>query len=97
MKLTSAEVKQALRQFSAQVIPEEHPMVPRLNEMFGEHTFFLDENGLNIVEPAVDAQPAATQTARVVNLANWSDANLTSLAPHEPEATEAVVELAPKH
>jgi hypothetical protein len=97
MKLTSAEVEQALRQFSGQVIPESHPLLPRLNELFGEHTFFLDDNGLNIVEPTVDASPAAAQTARVVNLANWNDENLTSLSLHEPEATDAVVELAPKH
>jgi len=33
----------------------------------------------------------------VVNLANWSDAQLTSLAPHEPEPTEVVVILESKH
>ena len=97
MKLTPAEVEQTLRQFSARVLPEGHPLLPRLNELFGEHTFFLDDNGLNIVEPAFDISPVTTQTARVVNLANWNDENLTSLALHEPEATDAVVELAPKH
>ena len=25
--------------------------LPQLSEMFGDHTFFLDSNGLNIVEP----------------------------------------------
>jgi hypothetical protein len=29
----------------------------------------------------------------VVNLANWTDAHLTSLAPHEPEPTEIIVVL----
>jgi hypothetical protein len=62
--------------------------------LFGDHTFFLDSNGLNVVEPneSIDA-PART----VVNLANWSDAQLTSLAPHEPEPTEVVVVLESKH
>ena len=98
MKLTSAEVERALRQFPAQVLPEDHPLVSRLYELFGDHTFFLDGKGLNIVEPIADALPtAAGQTARVVNLANWKDESLTSLASHEPEATDAVIELDTKH
>jgi len=94
MKLNSAQVAQTLTQFEAQVIPDDHPLIPRLNEMFGDHTFFLDANGLNVVEPKENAEgPAGT----VVNLANWSDAGLTSLAPHEPEPTEVVVRLETKH
>jgi hypothetical protein len=34
------------------------------------------------------------QTATVVNLANWTDESASSLAPHEPEATDVIVELA---
>jgi hypothetical protein len=34
-----------------QVIPDDHPMVPKLNELFGDHTFFLNSDGLNVVEP----------------------------------------------
>jgi hypothetical protein len=45
------------------------------------------------VEPAAEAP----QTARVVNLANWGDENLTKLTPHEPEPTDAVIELESKH
>ena len=50
MKLTSAQVERALTQFQAQAIPENHPVLPQLNKLFGDHTFFLDNNGLNIVE-----------------------------------------------
>ena len=96
MKLTSAQVTQTLNQFPAQVIPGDHPLVPQLSNLFGDHTFFLDNDGLSIVEPAAEAVSAGKQTARVVNVANWN-ADLTSLAPHEPEPTEAVVRLAPDH
>ncbi|MFZ0122558.1 MAG: hypothetical protein WAL48_00045 [Xanthobacteraceae bacterium] len=96
MKLTSAQVTQTLNQFPAQVIPDDHPLVPQLSNLFGDHTFFLDNDGLSIVEPAAEAVSAGKQTARVVNVANWN-ADLTSLAPHEPEPTEAVVRLAPDH
>ncbi len=51
MKLNSAQVEQTLSQFEAQVIPDDHPMVPKLNELFGDHTFFLSSEGLNVVEP----------------------------------------------
>ena len=97
MKLTSAQVKRALSQFEAQAIPDSHPVVPELNELFGDHTFFIDSNGLNIVEPTVEARGEEAQAARVVNLASWNDANLTSLAPHEPEPTDAIIELGTKH
>ena len=97
MKLTSAQVERTLSQLEAQAIPDSHPVVPQLNELFGDHTFFLDSNGLNVVEPTAEAPLAETQAASVVNLANWSDANLTSLAPHEPEPTGAIIELGSKH
>jgi hypothetical protein len=96
MKLNSAQIQQTLTQFEAQVIPEDHPQVPDLKELFGDHTFFLDNNGLNVIELKEDIQ-AGGPTGTVVNLANWSDAGLTSLAPHEPEPTEVVVMLSSEH
>jgi len=91
MKLSSALVERTLSQFEAQAIPENHPAVPQLNSAFGEHTFFLDDNGLNIVETAESEEGA--RAGKVVKLASWKDANRTSLAPHEPEPTDVVVEL----
>ena len=96
MKLTSAQVERTLTQFQGEVIPDNHPVVPQLNSLFGEHTFFLDDKGLNIVEPA-EATGAGTQSAKVVNLANWSDANPKRLEPHEPQPTDIVVTLGSKH
>jgi hypothetical protein len=78
------------------VIPDDHPMVPKLNEMFGDHTYFLDGKGLNVVEPNDDTL-AGAPVGTVVNLADWSDAHMNSLAPHEPEPTEIVVVLESKH
>jgi hypothetical protein len=96
MKLNTALVERALSQFEAQAIPDDHPVAAQLTEVFGDHTFFIDGNGLNIVEPAEVAQDGP-QTVRVVNIANWSDAKRTSLAPHEPEPTDAIIELGSKH
>jgi hypothetical protein len=96
MKLNSVQVERTLSQFQAEAIPDDHPVVPQLNNLFGEHTFFLDGSGLNIVEPAESGR-AGTQSAKVVNLANWSDDNPTRLEPHEPELTDVVVVLGSKH
>jgi hypothetical protein len=91
MKLNSALVERTLNQFDAQAIPENHPVVPQLNSLFGDHTFFLDGSGLSIVEPA-EADSGA-QKGQVVKLAGWQDSDRTSLVPHEPEPTNVLVEL----
>jgi len=93
MKLNSAQLERTLGQFEARAIPDDHPLIPQLNDLFGEHTFFLDSHGLNIVEAA----GTATQSAQVVNLANWSDDNRAGLELHEPETTDVVITLGFKH
>ena len=95
MRLNSRQVRQTLDQFEAQAIPDNHPMATKLNELFGDHTFFLDANGLNVVEPSENDSGARAGT--VVNVADWSDARRTSLAPHEPQPTEIVVVLETEH
>jgi hypothetical protein len=95
--LTSAQIEQTLSQFQAQAIPEDHTVLPRLNELFGDHTFFIDSNGLNIVEPTSESAGERIQAVRVVNVANWRDGTESGLAVHEPEPTDAIVELASKH
>lgn len=92
MKLSSAQVKQTLSQFQAEVLPDNHPAVAQLNNLFGDHTFFLDGGGLKVLEP-VGVPEMETRTGEVVSLADWSDATLTSLRPHEPEMTGVVVVL----
>jgi hypothetical protein len=80
MKLTSAQVERTLGQFEARAIPDDHPVIPQLNDLFGEHTFFLDRNGLNIVEPAEAAAGAAAQSRRILHL-DRTDVSLIS-QPH---------------
>ena len=92
MKLNSALVERTLNQFEAQAIPDSHPAVAQLNSLFGDHTFFLNADGLNIVEPT-EATNSGAQTAQVVRLAEWKDAERTSLVPHEPEPTDVIVML----
>jgi hypothetical protein len=99
MKMTSAQVERTLSQLQAQAIPDDHPAVAQLSELFGDHTFFLDSNGLNVVEPIElgGAGGPSGNSGKVVNIANWSDASLSSLAPHDPEPTDIVVALGTEH
>lgn len=95
MRLNDTQVKQALSQVDAQVLPEDHPAVSQLSGLFGDHTFFLDGGGLKVLEP--NAAQADGQTGEVISLADWSDATLTSLRPHEPQSTGVMVVLEPVH
>ena len=92
MKMNSAQIEQTLQQFQAQPIPPGHPVMPQLERLFGDHTYFLDGKGLNIVEP-VEAEQNDRRRGVVVNLATWTDAAKTSLEPHDPESTDLVVDL----
>lgn len=96
MRLTSAQVEQTLNQFNARPVPDDHPMTAQLNGLFGDHTFFLDAAGLSVVEPAESPEPGV-RMGKIVNLANWTDENLTSLAPHEPEPTQLMIVLDTTH
>jgi len=89
MKLNAAQLERTTTQLQAEVIPEDHPLIPQLNRMFGDHTYLLDSNGLIIVEPAA----AELAPGVVVNLANWTDSNPPKLEAHEPELTESMVAL----
>ncbi|MBO0742068.1 MAG: hypothetical protein J2P51_11660 [Hyphomicrobiaceae bacterium] len=95
MRLSPARVEKTLSQFEAQAIPENHPAMAELNRLFGDHTFFLDSSGLLIVEPVV-GEDESNQSANIVKLASWNDAERTSLAAHEPEPTDVMIELGPE-
>ncbi|MBZ0147847.1 MAG: hypothetical protein K8F62_09960 [Pseudorhodoplanes sp.] len=96
MRLTDALVERTVNQCGAQAIPQTHPAVPQLNEMFGDHTFFLDDSGLLIVEPT-ESPRRGMWAGKVVKLASWSDADRTGLAPHRPEPTDVVIVMATEH
>jgi hypothetical protein len=92
MKLSSEAVEQTLNQFEAEPLPDNHPAVAQLNQIFGDHTYFLDGTGLHILE-LTEATDSGSRQGVVVKLASWSDESRTSLAPHAPEPTNVVIEL----
>jgi hypothetical protein len=92
MKLSSTRIEQALKQIGTHTVAvsENHPMAGKLHEVFGDHTFFLDDEGLEIVEAAEFAQVEA-QAGELVQLALWDDASRTTLAAHRPKSTGVIV------
>jgi hypothetical protein len=95
MKLTETQAENTMNQISERAIPDDHPAVPQLKGLFGEHTFFLGSDGLKIVE-ATGEVDSGGPTACMVKVASWADADRTTLAPHEPEPTEVLVDLDPE-
>jgi hypothetical protein len=91
MKLNATQLKQTLSQMDAQVLPDDHPAVDQLIKLFGDHTFFLDESGLKVLETSEPETEA--QTGSVVSLADWKDGKFSSLKPHDPVPTGEVVVL----
>ena len=90
MRLNETQLKQTLDQMQAEVLPDSHPVTAQLADLFGDHTFFLDQSGLKVLEPA-ETSADDVQTSQVISLADWSDGTLTSLKPHVPEPTGTVV------
>lgn len=94
MKMNAASVASTLKQFDAQAIPDDHPVCQQLKGMYGDHTYFIDSKGLNIVEPT-EQNDAGETVCAVINIADWADNTQRSLMPHEPQQTAAVVVLEP--
>lgn len=99
MRLSNVLLKRTLDQLEeqpalqdAEVVPDDNPALPQLNQLFGDHTFFLDSGGLHIIEPT-DTASTGTPMGVVIKLASWRDERRTSLRPHAPEPTDIVVVL----
>ena len=78
----------------AEAIPDDHPVVPQLlGNLFGD-AVPSSSMGAASISWSPRTQWAGAQSAKVVNLANWSDDNPTQLRPHGPgKPTDVVVVL----
>lgn len=91
MKLTSTLVERTVAQFQAVALPDTHATHQKLEAIFGDHTFLLNDNGLHIVEPVANS---GAEVGRVVKIADWQGPDQTTLAPHKPEPTDVIIALA---
>lgn len=89
VKLTATQGKKVEDQFGVEVIPEDHPLHPKLLEAFGDHTFVMDATGLNIIEPDPEADNG---NGMVVRLATWAE-DRSALNVHDPKPLPVKVDL----
>ena len=89
MKLTAEQAQHVADQLQGQTIPEEHPNTPQLREAVGDHTFFLNNNGLHIVEAGL-VEGGADTDAAALKVASWSQEQEGHLFLHEPEPAQVV-------
>ena len=66
MKLTPAQIKQVEDQTESRPIPDDEPVVAQLTEAFGEHTFYLQTDGL-YHRALKETHLGDSQTARSLN------------------------------
>jgi hypothetical protein len=89
MKLDAMQKGRIEDKFGTEAVADDLPVVDQLKQMFGDHTFFVDSDGLNIIEPSPDA---GAQIGTMVKLASWNE-DRSLLEVHEPEDLSVRVDL----
>jgi hypothetical protein len=77
-------------QFDLRALPEGYPATEKLHEALGEHTFFVGDEGLHIVEE-IDLPQVESGARGIPRLASWRDDQHSTLEVHEPETVGIVV------
>lgn len=95
MKLDEQQLAVVESQTGAKPLPTDDPAVEQLTGHFGQHSFFLDPNGLYIFEGVdlPEAEPGA-QPAVLIQIAEWMDEEKSSISPIEPTPADLVLDLA---
>lgn len=91
MRLSELQTQRVQESTGASVVPDDNPSMPALKQNFGDHTFFLDGDGLHIWENMAE-EPAEQGKLVGVRIASWSNDEKTALVPHEPAPTQVIEE-----
>lgn len=93
MKLSSAQIQTVKTAIQVDPLPEDNPAFEQLQQAFGDHTFYVGEDGLLVFEPANDVDEA-TEPARLILVAAWTDEEKKALSPVQPKGTQIIVDMA---
>lgn len=95
MKLTAPQIEQVKGQIGAEPVPAESPTTELLTKHFGDHTFYVDEQGLHIFQTDKAEPESGPCKILPVRVATWTNENREALAPHDPVvgATSAVINI----
>lgn len=92
MKLSSAQIAAVEKATGANPLPDEDPANRKLCETIGEHTFYVDRQGLLVLEKP-EAPEAPEESLEVVRVGQWVEGNDQQLALTPPERTGQVIDL----
>ncbi len=92
MKLTTEQVTAIESQTGALPIPEDNEANTTLVEIFGDHTYYADQNGLCVLEPA-EVEDGTPDLAEVIQIAEWASDSKDELQPIDPQQTGAILSL----
>lgn len=87
MKLSNTQIAATSDSLGATPVPEDHPVMDQLRDAFGEHTFFLDNEGLSVFVDEAEVEEGVELPEgepRLVMIAAWTDDERNSLAAVEP-------------
>ncbi|GAB4392976.1 MAG: hypothetical protein Tsb0032_10660 [Kiloniellaceae bacterium] len=93
MKLNANQIAAVKQDLSADPLEEQNPAMGALRKAFGDHTFYVGDEGLFVVEPVEDEKHPG-EPAQLILVAAWSDDSKKALQPVPPQETETVVDLA---
>ena len=103
MKLSNANIKTVKETLGVDPLEADNPAIEPLTKNFGEHTFYVGQEGLFVFEPDTEeiepakpngkAKPTAGNTVRLTLVAAWTDENRDAIKACEPQPTEMTVAL----
>ena len=91
MKLTTQQIGEIEQRIGALPIPDDNPVMTHLHSSFGDHTYYLSDDGLIVWESLENQDGDAGVNICPVQLASWVDDDKTQMEPHEPRPIDAVM------
>ena len=92
MKLSSAQIAAVATSTGANPVPEDSPAMDQLKEAVGDHTFYVDQEGLLVLEDTETA--AGPEELEVVRVGQWADEQRQTMGVIPPQPTGQVIDLA---
>lgn len=89
MKIHAEQITHMQEATQAQALEDNSPAAEQLKQHFGDHTFFLNSDGLHIIEPQSE-QEDGEERLQPVRLAHWKDETRTVLVPQDPEILDPI-------
>ena len=95
MKLTAPQIAQIKDQIGADPVPDNSPTTDMLAKHFGEHTFYVDQDGLHIFQTELTETESGPCNVHSVRVASWTNEKRDALERHDPVAgaTTAIIDI----